>query len=653
MRLSLRGSFAPALLVAMIPGPAWAEQSAPPVAALFEVRPVLKGVDYEIPDAKAIAACKSETVFDTKKNPIGVAVRDGQGKLLRKFIALEGSKKTNCWSYYLDGFEVYRESDLNQDRSPDEARWMNASGTRVAVLSKGKVASWKRISAEEAAKVLVQGIVLADISLIESVMATPEELTALGIPKSASDKVAAAAAKRIDLIRELQKTVAAKGWNKNTVWNRLDGQMPHLIPGDALGEGGKDLLLYENAAIFVVPGNGQAPAADLAFLQVPEMVKIGDAWKFVDLPKAVAPDKPVISAEGSVRLAIYRQPTGPVGGGADSPETDATIKALADYDTANSKVQVEGGKKEVAQFHVGRIPLLRAVVKAVKNPEDQLIYNKQIVDSLAAAYQTGVYPNGLTLLDNLVKDGGPIASYAAFRKLSAEFTAKNDEAGSDVMKNQKAWMSDLKAFLEAHPKSDEAPDALLQLGSASEFNAEEDDARSFYQKLADDFPQTEPGKKGAGALKRLDLVGKSFVIKGPGLKNDEVDSSQLKGKTILVAFWAGWAEPVRVDLPALKKVYEKYQAKDFEIIGVNLDNERAELDAFLKDSPLPWPQIFEPGGTDRNRLAVEYGIIALPTMVLIDAEGKVVNRNIRTAAELDRQLEKLVGKTAGPVALEQ
>ena len=652
MRLSLRVFLASSLLCATIAGPSLAQQAAPSVAALFDVKPVLKGIEYETPEKAALAACKSETVFDSKKNPIGVAVRDGQGKLLRKFIALEGSKKTNCWSYYQDGFEVYRESDLNQDRSPDEGRWLNAAGTRIAVIAKGKVASWKRISAEEAAKVLVQGIVQADISLIDSVLATPEELTGLGIPKSASDKIAAAAASRIDLIRELQKTVAAKGWNKNTIWNRLDGQMPHLIPGDAIGDGGKDLLLYENSAIFVVPGNGQVPTADQAFLQVPEMIKIGDTWKFVELPKAVAPDKPVISGEGSIRVAIYRQQTGPAGG-SDSPETDLAIKALADYDTANSKIQAEGGKKEIAQFHVGRIPLLRAVVKVLKSPEDQLIYNKQIVDSLAAAYQTGVYPNGLTLLESLEKEGGPLASYAAFRKLSAEFTAKNDEAGSDVMKNQKAWMADLKAFLESYGKSEEAPDALLQLGSASEFNAEEDDARVFYQKLADDFPQTEPGKKGAGALRRLDLVGKSFVLKGAGLKNEGVDTTQYKGKTILVAFWAGWAEPVRVDLPALKKVYEKHHAKDFEIIGVNLDNDRADLDAFLKENPLPWPQIFEPGGTDRNRLAVEYGIIALPTMILIDSEGKVVNRNIRTAADLDRQLEKLAKSKADPVALEK
>ena len=84
---------------------------------------------------------------------------------------------------------------------------------------------------------------------------------------------------------------------------------------------------------------------------------------------------------------------------------------------------------------------------------------------------------------------------------------------------------------------------------------------------------------------------------------------------------------------------------------MNLDNDRRDLDAFLKETPLPWPQIFEPGGMD-SRLAVEYGIISLPTMILVDAKGKVLNRNIRTAAELDRQLEKVLAAKQPGVALE-
>ena len=66
------------------------------------------------------------------------------------------------------------------------------------------------------------------------------------------------------------------------------------------------------------------------------------------------------------------------------------------------------------------------------------------------------------LLNSLIAEGGKIASYAAFRKVAAEFAVKNEE-GANPLANQKKWMADLKEFLAAHSKSDEAPDALFQL----------------------------------------------------------------------------------------------------------------------------------------------------------------------------------------------
>jgi thiol-disulfide isomerase/thioredoxin len=246
--------------------------------------------------------------------------------------------------------------------------------------------------------------------------------------------------------------------------------------------------------------------------------------------------------------------------------------------------------------------------------------------------------------------GGKLASYAAFRKIFSEFALKNDEGGNP-MANQKAWMADLKGFLEKNPQSDEAPDALLQLASAHEYNAEEDDARQYYQKLVEGYADTDQGKKAAGALRRLDLVGKTFALQGHGLNQQVVDVSQFRGKTVLVNFWASWADPVRRDLPELVKLYKKYHDQGFEIVGVCLDERPEDLEQFLKTNPIPWTQIYEPGGLEKNPLAASYGIIALPTMILVDSQGKVVNRNIRTAAELEKQLEKVVTGKDGGVAL--
>jgi hypothetical protein len=646
-----------ALLVGMVPAGALA-QKAVTAKDLLALPPALgKGVEFETPtDPAAVTACKVESVVNAQRQPIGYALRDGQGKLLRKFVDTDHNGRLDQWSFYQDGFEVYRETDRTNDLKPDECRWLNGAGTRVGVIEDGKITSWRRLSAEEASKVLVQALVQVDLGLLETVLATPDELGKLKVPKGEVDQVAAAAAQRREQVSALLKTLGTFGWNNQFVWNRLDGMMPHLIPADAETGLAQDLVLYENAVVFAGPASGQVDPSKVAFLQVPEMIRLGEVWKFVELPRAIAPNKPVVAAiDGGIRSWIFRAQVGGGSPAAENPEMNAALKDLAKYDADNAAVLAGNDKQATAQYHVGRVPHLRSVVKVCKGGEDALIYKRQIIDSLLAAYQTGLYPNGPKLIDEGVvaeERGGKLESYAAFGKLRADFALKNDEPGSNLLANQKQWMSDLKTFIDKYPRSDEAPDALLQLASGYEFNAEENESRSYYSRLAQEFPATEPGKKAAGALRRLDLVGKPVALKGTGLKNEEIDSTQYRGKMVLVVFWASWVpDQVKRDLPELVKVYQKRHGSGFEILAVSLDSERSDLDAFLKETPLPWPQIYEPGGMD-SRLATEFGIISLPTMILVDAQGKVINRSIRTAAELERQFEKLAGSSSPGVALE-
>jgi thiol-disulfide isomerase/thioredoxin len=633
-------------------------RSAPPIPGdLLKFRPTLPGVEYDIPpDAAAVAACRLENVLNAQKRPIGYALRDGQGKLLRRFVDSDGNGRMDQWSYYQDGFEVYRESDLDGDTTLDESRWLNSGGTRIAVVQKGKVAKWKQISAEEASKVFVQGVVAAmdngDLSLLETVMATPAELAAAGVPKDVVDKVAAAAEARAEKVDALLKMLV--GWNRQTVWNRFDGTYPHLIPADPASGLEKDLTVYENAMIFpgsaAAQSNASAAPPKVAFIQIPDVIKLDATWKFVELPRAIDPDKPVVASVTGVRAMLFDR--------ANNVEPrdeamDAALRALADYDAKNSALLQSGDHRDLARYHVGRVPLLRTVINSCKSAEDQLNYNKQCIDSLVAALRTGYYPEGRKVLEALVDKGGKVGSYSAYSLIGAEFAMKNNEPGANVLANQKKWMTDLQDFLGKFAQSDEAPEVLLQLASANEFNAEEAAAREQYAKVVEAYPGTEASKKAAGSLRRLDLVDKVISLKGPGLQNETIDAAQFAGKTLLIVFWASWADPVKRDLPDLVKVYEKYRGRGLELIGVNLDNERADLDAYLKTNALAWPQIFESGGME-SRLAVEYGIISLPTMFLVDARGKVVNRNLRTSAEVDRQLEKLLAqKQAGGVALDR
>lgn len=626
--------------------PALALAAAPPsVPAMLKLKPVVKGavVEYDIPAGDAIAACTVEP----SHAPPGWVLRDGQGKVLRKFLAVGGGG-LNQWSYFQDGFEVYRESDHDKNQSVDEARWMNAGGTRVAVVAnENHIQSWKRISAEEASKVLVQALVLDNPALIETVMAKPEELAALGVPTAEVDRSEAAQKARKESVAALRKALV--GWDQGTTWLRFDAAMPHVIPSDATQGLKDDLTLYENAVILAGPAGG-APGDKTSFLQAGEVVKVGEVWKFVDLPRVINPASgaPVVAMEGGIRSAVYRDAGG--AGAAGDPEQQKAIQALAEYDNKNAQKLGGDDKKAVAQYYIDRVAYLRAVEKATKKPDEALNYVKQEIDCVANAYQTGQYPQGLKVLNAFIEaKKDKTSSYAAFRRLNADFNIDQENQANPVA-SQNRWMKDMEAFLADFPRADEVPDVLFQLASTNEFNADETKARDYYGQLVAKHPDTLPGKKAAGALGRLDSVGKSISLKGKTVDGQVVDTTQLRGKTVLIAFWATSVPAARQDMPQIAKLYEKVKAKGFEVVSVCLDNDAATLAAFLKDNPLPWPTVFEAGGLE-SRLGVEFGIIVLPTMILVDSDGKVVNRSIRNFADLDIQLEKaLAGKSGGGVA---
>jgi hypothetical protein len=103
-------------------------------ATFLKFRPSQAGVEYDTPaDEATINACKVESVLNAEGKSIGYALRDAQGKMLRRFVAARGGRMDQ-WGYYQDGFEVYREDDLNGDQHLDECRWLNSGGSRIALI---------------------------------------------------------------------------------------------------------------------------------------------------------------------------------------------------------------------------------------------------------------------------------------------------------------------------------------------------------------------------------------------------------------------------------------------------------------------------------------------------------------------------------------
>jgi thiol-disulfide isomerase/thioredoxin len=89
---------------------------------------------------------------------------------------------------------------------------------------------------------------------------------------------------------------------------------------------------------------------------------------------------------------------------------------------------------------------------------------------------------------------------------------------------------------------------------------------------------------------------------------------------VVVDFWATWCGPCQKELPNVIAAYEKHKAQGFEVIGVSLDKDLEALATFLEQKPLPWPTL---AGDGTEELATKYGVRGIPTLMLVDREGKV------------------------------
>jgi thiol-disulfide isomerase/thioredoxin len=125
------------------------------------------------------------------------------------------------------------------------------------------------------------------------------------------------------------------------------------------------------------------------------------------------------------------------------------------------------------------------------------------------------------------------------------------------------------------------------------------------------------------------------------LNGEKTDLAKLRGKLVLIDFWATWCKPCVAELPHLKAVYEKYRDQGLEVVGISFDLAEAkeELVGFLKKHEVTWPQSFEGKGWGENRYQRIYGIGELPTVFLLDKEGKLVDKNAR-----GERLEPLIRK---------
>lgn len=120
-----------------------------------------------------------------------------------------------------------------------------------------------------------------------------------------------------------------------------------------------------------------------------------------------------------------------------------------------------------------------------------------------------------------------------------------------------------------------------------------------------------------------------------------VDLSKLRGKVVLLDFWATWCGPCMAKLPEILKLKDKYKGKDFQLIGISLDEDKAVLLKTVKAKGMDWPEYFDGKGWE-SEVGTKFDVRSIPAAWLIDKKGLV--HAVDQDADLDAEIAKLLAE---------
>jgi len=251
----------------------------------------------------------------------------------------------------------------------------------------------------------------------------------------------------------------------------------------------------------------------------------------------------------------------------------------------------------------------------------------------------------LALAINLNSSGqGTTAPPPAFQTLVAKIKAKI-AAGQTSEADLKGELREFDQLIaEQNGAKTEAAARMVFMKAMLylEVMGETDKGRQLIEQLKTGYPDTVIAKSADKILASIDRPAAAQKLQAalavglpfPDFAEKDLDGKPisvgaLKGKVVLVDFWATWCGPCRGELPNVIATYHKHHTEGFEIIGVSLDSDREKLDAFLKQTEgMTWKQYFDGQGWG-NKLAVKYGVESIPFAVLIGPDGKIIGKSLR------------------------
>ena len=235
------------------------------------------------------------------------------------------------------------------------------------------------------------------------------------------------------------------------------------------------------------------------------------------------------------------------------------------------------------------------------------------------------------------------------QKLNQEAMMANQQGDNNTVQAIIDQYQDMQKQLlvEIKNKVSEASPSLVALYGLNFLDIETE--FQFYDSIVSKVLEAHPDNFWASELKtNLDMIrvlavgetAPDFTLNDP--EGNPISLSHLRGKYVLIDFWAAWCRPCREENPNVVRAYQKYGGEKFEILGVSLDRTKEAWLKAINDDGLPWLHVsdLQYFNSEAARL---YNINAIPATYLIDPSGKILAKNLR-GPSLDEKLLELFGE---------